>query len=495
MEFLKKQDKTPDQKEQIAGNEQAEETRSRLAQSSGGHGLPDDKIFTNLMKAVSSYAIFMLDASGRIASWNKGAECINGYAAEEVIGKDTSLFYTEEAVRNGAPCIELEEAARAGSFETEGWRLRKDKSRYWANIITTTLKGRDGSLRGYMKIVCDLTGRRQTHSDLEKREQHFRSLIENSLDLITLADDEGAIFFQSNSIERFLGFTAAEVRGKSLFDFVHPGDLSYVLDGFSRVLKDEGHCASLEARVRHKHGGWKVLEVRGSNLVKNPNIQGIMINAVDITERKNLEKELLRFNETEQVRLGYDLHDGLTQHLVGVEFMVRVLEQKLRAKALDDEAKHATRIADYLSQAIVQTRDLARELYPMGLGSDSFPEVLTALASDIQRNSHIRCEVLCSEPIYIEDHEAALNAYQIVREAIKNAIKTGRASRIVIEVKSARDKISISIRDDGKAVDAGIRQNEAGLRNIINRARMINASLDFEGNASGGMTVLCSFPN
>lgn len=458
-------------------------------------GMPaDEQTFMSMMKAVNAYAIFMVDPQGRIASWNKGAERIKGFEEHEVLGKDISLFYSPEDANSGKPYQEFRLAELNGSSETEGWRIRKDGKKFWAHVITTALKGKDGSLKGFSKIVCDLTEKKSIEAALAKSEQHFRTLVENSLDLITLTDKKGSIFFQSNSIEKTLGYTPADVIGQSVFDYVHPGDLPAVLGAFSKLAEAQASCETMEVRVRHKHGLWRVLEVRGSNLLANPELHGIMINAVDITERKHLEKEVLRFNEHEQVRLGYDLHDGLTQHLVGVEFMIRVLEQKLSAKDLP-EAADAKRIADHISRAIVQTRDLARELYPMGLGQDSFPESVTALASDVQRHFGTKVDVVCGAPIHIQNEELALNAYQIVREAVKNAIKTGHSSRISIELKSSRETVSISVRDDGKAVEAERRQDEAGLRNIINRAKMMKAALEIHANASGGITITCTFLN
>jgi PAS domain S-box-containing protein len=117
--------------------------------------------FELLVRSVRDYAIFMLDPLGRIVSWNEGAERIKGYSADEILGKSFSTFYADEAVQSGFPQYELERAKQDGRFEDEGWRLRKDGSRFWANVIISALRGPDGQLLGFAKVTRDLTARRE----------------------------------------------------------------------------------------------------------------------------------------------------------------------------------------------------------------------------------------------------------------------------------------------------------------------------------------------
>jgi PAS domain S-box-containing protein len=123
--------------------------------------------FDQLVAGVRDYAIFLLDASGRVASWNSGAERIKGYRAEDIIGEHVSRFYPAEAIASQWPQQELKEAARTGRFEDEGWRLRKDGTRFWANVVITALYGEGGALRGYLKITRDLTERKAVEEQLK----------------------------------------------------------------------------------------------------------------------------------------------------------------------------------------------------------------------------------------------------------------------------------------------------------------------------------------
>lgn len=131
--------------------------------------LASEQGFRLLVQSVKDYAIVMLDPEGRLVSWNEGAQRIKGYQAEEVIGKHFSIFYTKEDIASGKPEAELKAAATQGRFEDEGWRVRKDGSRFWANVIITALRDKDGILRGFGKVTRDLTERKQAEETLRQK--------------------------------------------------------------------------------------------------------------------------------------------------------------------------------------------------------------------------------------------------------------------------------------------------------------------------------------
>ncbi len=139
-------------------------------------GIDSDVSFRLLVESVKDYAIVMLDPKGRVASWNEGAQRIKGYAPAEIIGKDFSCFYPPESAQRGLPQHELEVAAREGRFEDEGWRVRKDGSRFWANVVISAVRGPDGSLQGYAKITRDLTERRQAEERIQQQSKDILEL-------------------------------------------------------------------------------------------------------------------------------------------------------------------------------------------------------------------------------------------------------------------------------------------------------------------------------
>lgn len=143
--------------------------------------------FRLLVEAVQDYAIFMLDPTGHIRTWNLGAQRIKQYAAGEIIGKHFSIFYPEEDTRNGKPQWELDVAQKEGRFEDEGWRVRKDGSRFWANMIITALRDKTGRLVGFGKVTRDFTERMEAKLALAKSERSLRDL---SLHLLSTQDEE-----------------------------------------------------------------------------------------------------------------------------------------------------------------------------------------------------------------------------------------------------------------------------------------------------------------
>ncbi len=126
-----------------------------------------------LVDTVNDYAIILLDPQGTVLTWNAGAERLKGWKREEIVGKHFSRFYPPEALAKGQTEMELRIAAQKGRFEDEGWRLRKDGSRFWANVIITALRDKEGRLRGYGKVTRDLSERREAEERVKKQAQEI----------------------------------------------------------------------------------------------------------------------------------------------------------------------------------------------------------------------------------------------------------------------------------------------------------------------------------
>src|SRR3954469_567893 len=156
--------------------------------------LDTDAAFRVFVETVRDYALIMLDPHGTIVSWNAGAEAIKGYTADEIIGRHFTTFYPPESIASGLPERELVVAQAVGRFEDEGWRLRKDGARFWANVVITALRDRAGNLIGFAKVTRDLSERRQIEENLRASELRFRSLVQNVRDYaIFMLDPDGRV--------------------------------------------------------------------------------------------------------------------------------------------------------------------------------------------------------------------------------------------------------------------------------------------------------------
>lgn len=166
-----------------------------------------------LIDGAQGHAIYLLDADGRVAIWNKGAERLKGWREDEVVGRDAAIFYPADAIAEGRPAADLETAARDGRLEAEDWRVRKDGSEFLADVSITALRNDDGSLRGFAKVVSDITGRRAAEEALRAQESHLRSILSTVPDAMVVIDDQGLIVSFSTAAERLFGYQEAELLG------------------------------------------------------------------------------------------------------------------------------------------------------------------------------------------------------------------------------------------------------------------------------------------
>jgi PAS domain S-box-containing protein len=204
-----------------------------------------------LIDSVVDYAIYMIDLDGRVVSWNSGAERLKGYAAEEIIGQPFANFFTPEDREDALPKRALETAARVGRFESEGWRVRKDGSRFWALAVVDAVRDSDGKLVGFAKVTRDMTERRSEQTKMLESERRFRHLVEAVVDYaIFQLDAEGIVATWNAGAERIKGYTADEIIGQH----------------FSRFYTEEDRAAGLPARAldsarsegRFEMEGWRV---------------------------------------------------------------------------------------------------------------------------------------------------------------------------------------------------------------------------------------------
>jgi len=249
---------------------------------------PTDAQFRLLVESVSEYAIYLLDPAGHVMSWNAGAERIKGYAAAEIIGRPFALFYPPEDRAAGKPAEMLQQALREGRFTAQGWRVRKDGSRFWADVTITALRRRSGELTGYAKVTRDLTAWRLANEWLRESEQRLRAFTEHSPAMMFLKDTEGRYRFVNKLfLKHFgepLGRRDEEALPRELADAFAESD--------ARVLATHAPV-ELEQAVATAQGERVYMMVKFPVFGASGGLAGIGGVATDITERKRAEQTLL----------------------------------------------------------------------------------------------------------------------------------------------------------------------------------------------------------
>ena len=206
-------------------------------------------LYQLLVESVQDYAIFALDPAGNILSWNAGAKRLKGYTREEILGRHFSIFYPPEDLAAGKPRWELEVAARDGRLEDEGWRVRKDGTLFWANVVITALRDSSGALVGFAKVTRDLTERRQAEEEVRRSEERLRLLVHSVKDYaIFMLDPEGYVASWNEGAERTKQYTEQEIVGRHFSIFYPPESR----DRPAQLLEE----ARREGRVEDE--GWRV---------------------------------------------------------------------------------------------------------------------------------------------------------------------------------------------------------------------------------------------
>jgi PAS domain S-box-containing protein len=262
--------------------------------------------FQMMVDGVTDYAILMLDPDGRVISWNAGAERLKGYGANEIIGQHFSRFYPEVDVASGKPAKELETAAREGRLEDEGWRVRKDGSRFWANMILTALRDETGQLLGFSKVTRDLTQRRQAEQTLQLEKSKLTAAFENTNMGLVLSDGRGQNLTMNAAALRFHGYSSvAEMHGR-VEAYADEWELRGP-DGriipFAEWPLPRAICGqsfrNWEIHLRSLKSGYEWVCSYTGVPVRNSagEISLIVLTLLDITERKRAEEAMRRLNE------------------------------------------------------------------------------------------------------------------------------------------------------------------------------------------------------
>lgn len=284
--------------------------------------------FELLVQSVTDYAIYMLDTKGRVSSWNAGARRFKGYDAEEIIGEHFSLFYTDEEREKGIPRLALETAEREGRFEIEGWRVRKDGSRFWANVVIDPIRDPTGQLVGFAKVTRDLTERKAAERELRASEERFRRLVQSVTDYaIYMLDPEGRISSWNAGAERFKGYASEEIMGEHFSRFYTDEDKHAGIPRIAlQTAKDEGRFEAEGWRVRKDGSRFWASVIIDPIRDDEGELIGFAKVTRDLSEKRAIEDQLRQSQKMEAVGqltggLAHDFNNLLTGISGSLEMM------------------------------------------------------------------------------------------------------------------------------------------------------------------------------
>jgi PAS domain S-box-containing protein len=434
--------------------------------------VPTDALYRLLVDRVRDYAIFVLDPTGRVLTWNEGAQRVKGYAASEIIGRHFSIFYPPEDIASGKPPMELEAAIRDGRFEDEGWRLRKDGSLMWANVIITALFDDGGTHVGFAKVTRDLTDRRAVEETLRLSEERFRQLVQTVKDYaIFMLDPEGMVATWNEGARRIKGYAASEIVGRHFSTFYPAEDVASGKPAMELEVASE--VGSYEDE------GWRVRRdgtLMWANVVitamRNPDgaLIGFAKVTRDLTERRAAQERAIAdarrvaeaevANRTKSEFLAAMSHE-LRTPLNAIGGYAELLEMEIGGPVTEQQHSYLSRIrgsqrhllgiiTDLLNYSRLEAGHVTYDVASVPLQS-VMDAVLPLVEPQAQaKNIDFVTETCPLDLVAIAD---PLKTEQVVLNLISNAVKfTSAGGRISVRCLAADDRVMIEIEDTGPGI-------------------------------------------
>ncbi len=373
--------------------------------------------------------------------------------------------------------------------------ISRDRRVIWFHCEAKMIRQRDGRPWFIHGVAFDITELKRTEEALHEERNVVTAILDTVGALVVVLDPDARIVRVNRACERMSGFSIEEVQGKDIRDiFTIPEELERFGVVFDQ-LRTQRAGATYESHLITRAGDSRLISWSSTVLLNNLGaVRYIIATGIDITEQKHLEKTILEVSGREQRRIGQDLHDGLGQHLTGIAFMSKVLEQRLSEVSLP-EAKDAAKIVKHVNEAINTTRELARGLLPVLSSASGLMSALEQWAIEVEHLFRIPCHFRCEENVLIPDETVATHLYHIAQEGVHNAVKHARANEIVISLSALGDEGILLIEDDGVGIaDPAPGRAGMGLHIMAYRARMIGGTLDVRRRALGGSAITCAFP-
>jgi PAS domain S-box-containing protein len=429
---------------------------------------PSEKHFRSLVASVTDYAILMLDPEGRVATWNAGAERIKGYRAEEIIGHHVSRFYPDEDVRRGKPATALERARQVGRVEDEGWRVRKDGSRFWANVVITAVRDPAGRLQGFSKVTRDITERKRAEEALRDANTFLDSIVENIPHMICVKDAQELRFVRFNQAgERLLGYARDELIGKNDYDVFPQSEADFFTSKDRDVLAGRALVDIPEEPIATRARGTRILHTKKIPIGDDAGgPRYLLAISEDITERKQAEEALRQARQDAEEanrakseflsRMSHELRTPLNAILGFAQLLELDVQRPADRESVDQILKGGRHLLSLVNEILDIARIEAGQLplspEPVCVG-DAVQRVLD-LARPLATAAGIELDVagagLYPEHVWADNQRLQ----QVLLNLVSNGIKyNGAGGRLTVACEAAADRrLRLSVADRGPGI-------------------------------------------
>ncbi|HKT27202.1 PAS domain S-box protein [Dyella sp.] len=431
--------------------------------------------FELLVRSVTDYAIFMLDTTGHVTSWNGGAEKIKGYRAEEIIGRHFSAFYTPEDVAAGIPQLALTTALHEGRFETDAWRVRKDGTRFWANVIIDPVWN-NGELIGFAKVTRDATTRRNAELALFESERRFRGIVNTALDAFAQIDESGRITEWNPQAQELFGWSREQVLGKPLTTLCFPHGDNTAEDWLTSAWQHKPVRQTHQLTAVNRSGRRFTAELSVSvlSLASGP---AMCIFMRDLTEKIQMETQLRQSQKMEALGqlTGGIAHDfnNILQAISSSLEVVEIIGRRAQFTAADKHIQNALgsvrRAAGLTHRLLAFARRQALDPQAVDVGE------LIASMSELLRHSigeHIALELALPEELWAAHCDANQLENAILNLAINARDAMPKGGRLRIEASNVNGDdpsafnvldpddsyVKIVVADSGTGMPADVRE-------------------------------------
>ncbi|MBN1116755.1 MAG: PAS domain S-box protein [Bacteroidales bacterium] len=362
-----------------------------------------------------------------------------------------------------------------------GWR--------WLSWNDTAVLDENDKVIEIIGIGRDITYQKMVENALRESEEQFRSIVQNLSDIVFLIDSKANIKYVTPSCEEYLGQTVEELLGISIYDLIHKEDRWLAEENIQVLVNGDEYVVPHELRIKHISGSWRIFEVKAQGMLKHPSIKSIIYTISDVTERKQMEKQILdaiiKTEEKERERFAKDLHDDLGPLLSSIKMYIGMLE---RATDKQKQQFIINNLGDIVKEAISTTKEVSNDLNPHVLNNYGLSSALDLFVEKVSSDIEIKFENNIENTRFAPAIELSL--YRISKELINNTIKHAGAKNISLKIVEKDAMLSIQYADDGRGLPENAlkakKPGGMGLSNIMSRAKSLNASFNFHVNHENG---------